>query len=130
LASVFDCSQRIHRLLDLLCLASITLFIIITLLSTLRTVLQNWNTQRACLPPMMVVHKIWSYWWVCFDVFCSPTIQPELIWSNYGKRDFMFTSLFLNKLWKEPTLAVCRCREVMWLRPSQNAFALVYVCHR
>jgi hypothetical protein len=30
--------------------------------------------------------------WVCFHVFAP----QQLIWSNYGKRVSMFTSLFLN----------------------------------
>jgi hypothetical protein len=84
LSSVFDCSQRIHRLLDLLCLASITLSIIVTLLiSTLR--IQNSAPELAHPKGLLVAHKIWSYWRVCFDVFCSPTIQPQLIWSNMAK---------------------------------------------
>jgi hypothetical protein len=46
LASVFDRPQRIHRLLDLLCLASINLSIIVTLLlSTLR--IQNSSPELA-----------------------------------------------------------------------------------
>jgi hypothetical protein len=34
-------------------------------------------------------------------------IQSQIIWSNYGKRVSMFTSLFLNPALKEPTPGGC-----------------------
>jgi hypothetical protein len=38
---------------------------------------------------------------------------------------FMFTSLFLNPLWKNSHLAISSEGRLVWIGPSQNIFALI-----
>jgi hypothetical protein len=62
----------------------------------------------------------------------SETIQLQLIWSNYGKLVSMFTSLFLNWIWKNPNLfkwwilldLLCYCKSIS----VKNLFVKLIKC--
>lgn len=133
LASVFDCSQRIHRLLDLLCLASITLSIIVTLLlSTLR--IQNSAPELAHPKGLFAPHdggpqnlKLLKSLFRRFLLTHNPIpINLVKIW----QKGFYVQLTISEQTLKRTHTGSCRCREGRRPKPSQNAFALVYVCHQ
>jgi hypothetical protein len=133
LASVFDCSQRIHRLLDLLCLASITLSSIVTLLlSTLR--IQNSAPELAHPKGLFAPHdggpqnlKLFKSLFQCFLLTHNPIpINLVKIW----QKGFYVQLTISEQTLKRTHTGSCRCREGRRPKPSQNAFALVYVCHQ